>query len=1402
MKQQTASPCLQRPASLSGSQLDTSLWTRSLNSIATLLAVAGLGGVAHAATPVGTLSTIHAFENSSGYPPAETDEGRSPFGSLTKGDDGAFYGTTGANWAQPNAMPSGEVDVAFKVTVAGEYSVLAHFGGSSGNGANPCNKLFKGSDGNFYGTTTLGGENDKGSVFKMTPSGTVTVMASFTSYASSGRYPTSGVIIANDGNFYGVAKPHYPDFGETEVIFKMTPEGTLSKLASFPSDQPDARIFRNLVQGPDGSLYGASYYGGSSNKGSIFKVTLSGTFTTLVSFDGSNGQGADGLMLASDGNFYGVTEGNQDRLPSGGVDVDHLGTVFKMTPSGTLTTIFEFKNASYGAFPFGPLVQGDDGMLYGTTKRDGYYDTGSVYRISTSGTTFTELGHMPSNGQQMKWPSGGVVLATPNLLLGTTAMGGLFIDGESVTLRDQGTIFSLDITSLNGPEMAVEVPAGTNLISGSSTVSYGTVANGVAAPKTFTIKNWGTSALSVSSVTVSGGNASDFSVNTTGMSSSIAAGGQTTFTVSLTASALGSRSTTLTIANDDADEGTFTLTLTGNSSATQPEIAVEAPSGTNLTSGTSTVSYGSVSTGVDTDKTFVVKNPGTGVLIISSVSVAGTNAADYTVNTTGMSTTVAAGGQTTFTVSLKAAGTGARTATLTINSNDSDESAFTLALTGTGTVSQGIEFTTSLIDKAQKDTSVTLTITRGNTAATQTVTIATENGTASTFPPVAGAIAGTDYVALTGAATTVSLPAGTKTKNVVITLKARIGTVPNRQFKVVLSDASAGSTLGVKSTATVRILADDTKAPTITLTSPNITTLNGAVDNTVVTVAGYGSDENGISRISLTHNAGATRDLGFTNDVAPARITFSTPVSLFIGSNIIDVRAYDMKGNIAYATKITITVTGGQTFTAIRSVPSTYSTKADTVGLLTLKANPAERAQALAPTTVNALTRTALVLPGTPLTVTAAPKTGFAFSHWTGLPSGATVVGNVAQFTMPAPPNPMPTVTAVFVAASVFTPPINLGTTFYGLIHPDSGTASSYETEGLLTATVSTAGVLSGNVMISGTSVGFNGTVLGDGSTIFKTSSGTYTNTLAVGSRAMTLNCNLSSGNDQVTASLTGGGLPCSGTARRTYYNATRKVPTVLLNVGGTSGTLTMALLAKAQSPAVSTSLYPQGDGIATVTLTSAGGVTISGTLADGTAFSGSSAFVSAASCPYYVQLTVGGAKTGVLSGDLLFDTAQAGSDVSCVDMLWIRPLTTQTLYTNGWPAGIKVDALGALYTASATPQTSLALGSVNATNGNGKLVFTDGRLTSSITKTAFNVSGSTVTLLSAADKSFTLSFTTGGTFTGTFLPNWTPLATAYPVFKGIILQKGPNKGGYGWFISNKAGDTDPESGSVTLNRQ
>jgi hypothetical protein len=97
-------------------------------------------------------------------------------------------------------------------------------------------------------------------------------------------------------------------------------------------------------------------------------------------------------------------------------------------------------------------------------------------------------------------------------------------------------------------------------------------------------------------------------------------------------------------------------------------------------------------------------------------------------------------------------------------------------------------------------------------------------------------------------------------------------------------------------------------------------------------------------------------------------------------------------------------------------------------------------------------------------------------------------------------------------------------------------------------------------------------------------------------------------------------------------------------------------------------------------------------------------------------------------------------------------------------------------------------------------LQFADGKLTAQITKTNFNINGSTVTKIPAADTSFTLTTTaTFGAFTGTIRPNWMPTATALPAFKGIILQKGANQGGFGFFLSNIPSDLDPQSGGVSL---
>src|ERR1019366_311443 len=84
-----------------------------------------------------------------------------------------------------------------------------------------------------------------------------------------------------------------------------------------------------LVQGSDGNLYGEAFVGGANNVGSVFKITTSGTLTTLHSFNGTDGREPSGwLVQGSDGNFYGTT--------SMGGALGLGGTIFKITPSGTL----------------------------------------------------------------------------------------------------------------------------------------------------------------------------------------------------------------------------------------------------------------------------------------------------------------------------------------------------------------------------------------------------------------------------------------------------------------------------------------------------------------------------------------------------------------------------------------------------------------------------------------------------------------------------------------------------------------------------------------------------------------------------------------------------------------------------------------------------------------------------------------------------------------------------------------------------------------------------------------------------------------------------------------------------------------------------------------------------------
>lgn len=362
-------------------------------------------------------------------------DGRVPEAGVIEASDGNFYGTTWLGGTK-------NAGTAFKLTSAGVLTTLYSFCSKSNcsDGRRPRAALIQGSDGNFYGTTTEGGVNGNGTVFRLTPTGILTTLYKFCSQANctDGWDPEAALIQGSDGNFYGTTQ--FGGATEGGTVFKLTPGGVLTTLYSFCSQAncddgfgPEAA----LIQANDGNFYGTTARGGADISGTAFRITSTGVLTTLYKFcsqtncsDGSDPEAA--LIQANDGNFYGATT-------EGGAYEG--GTVFKLTPDGVLNTLYSFCSQGQpycadGSAP-GDLIQGSDGNFYGTTWTGGaYWDGGTVFKLTLAGALTTLYSFCSqANCSDGGLPEGGVIQGSDGNFYGTTASG----------RNDAGTVFELSI---------------------------------------------------------------------------------------------------------------------------------------------------------------------------------------------------------------------------------------------------------------------------------------------------------------------------------------------------------------------------------------------------------------------------------------------------------------------------------------------------------------------------------------------------------------------------------------------------------------------------------------------------------------------------------------------------------------------------------------------------------------------------------------------------------------------------------------------------------------------------------------------------------------------------------------------------------------------------------------------
>jgi len=302
--------------------------------------------------------------------------------------------------------------VVYKLTPTGEITILHVFGESYGDGAGLPAGVILDSQGNLYGATSGGGSEDCGIIFELSPSGSETILYDFMG-EEDGCLPEAGVVMDGEGNLYGTTWVGSLYYGDVYKFVRST--GTVTTLYTFTGGN-DGAWPNGVVLDKEGNLYGTTQGGGRAQEGVVFKVTPSGEETVLHTFEPNGKDGflpLTSVILDSKDNVYGTTR------EGGAIGV---GTVYEVTPSGKETILHSFKGGEDGIFPGSDLMFDSKGNLYGTTYYGGTYDFGTVFKLAKTHETI--LHSFDPNGVDGLNPLGGVVFNQNGTLFGTTLLGG------------------------------------------------------------------------------------------------------------------------------------------------------------------------------------------------------------------------------------------------------------------------------------------------------------------------------------------------------------------------------------------------------------------------------------------------------------------------------------------------------------------------------------------------------------------------------------------------------------------------------------------------------------------------------------------------------------------------------------------------------------------------------------------------------------------------------------------------------------------------------------------------------------------------------------------------------------------------------------------------------------------